>query len=82
MHPESTKMIDTVPIGSGLPICSGAGGMVAICAGTKGHSAMVGLRYHRVRQKRLQDSHGTHTPQARAFRDLICAATTGTGAMR
>lgn len=48
------------------------GGMVVICAGTTGFSAMVDLRYHWVRQKRLQGSHGTNDEQARAYNDLVC----------
>ncbi len=48
-----------------------AGGMVAICAGTTGYSAMVDLRYHWVRQKRLQGSHGTNDEQARAYNQLM-----------
>jgi len=47
------------------------GGMVVICAGTTGYSAMVDLRYHWVRQKRLQGSHGTNDKQARAYNQLI-----------
>lgn len=49
------------------------GGMVVICAGTTGFDAMVDLRYHWARQKRLQGSHGTNDDQATAFNDLICA---------
>lgn len=47
------------------------GGMVVICAGTTGFDAMVDLRYHWTRQKRLQGSHGTNDPQATAYNDLI-----------
>lgn len=47
------------------------GGMVAICAGTTGYNAMVDLRYHWTRQKRLQGSHGTNDEQARAYNDLV-----------
>jgi crotonyl-CoA carboxylase/reductase len=50
-----------------------AGGMVVICAGTTGYSAVVDLRYHWVRQKRLQGSHGTNDEQARAYNDLVRA---------
>lgn len=49
------------------------GGMVVICAGTTGYSAMVDLRYHWVRQKRLQGSHGTNDVQAYAYNDLVRA---------
>ena len=51
-------------------VCDG-GGMVVICAGTTGYSAMVDLRYHWVRQKRLQGSHGTNDEQARAWAKLL-----------
>lgn len=47
------------------------GGMVVICAGTTGFDAMVDLRYHWTRQKRLQGSHGTNDEQAYAYNDLI-----------
>jgi crotonyl-CoA carboxylase/reductase len=47
------------------------GGMVVICAGTTGYSAMVDLRYLWVQQKRLQGSHGTNDEQARAYNDLV-----------
>jgi crotonyl-CoA carboxylase/reductase len=49
------------------------GGMIVICAGTTGYSAMVDLRYHWVRQKRLQGSHGTNDEQAYAYNDLVRA---------
>ncbi len=49
-----------------------AGGMVVICAGTTGYSASVDLRYHWVRQKRLQGSHGTNDEQAKAYNQLVC----------
>lgn len=45
--------------------------MVVICAGTTGYSASVDLRYHWVRQKRLQGSHGTNDPQAYAYNQLV-----------
>jgi crotonyl-CoA carboxylase/reductase len=48
-----------------------AGGMVVICAGTTGYSASVDLRYHWVRQKRLQGSHGSNDEQARAYNQLV-----------
>src|SRR5204863_6300574 len=59
---------DTVP--TSIFVCDG-GGMVVICAGTTGYSAMVDLRYHWVRQKRLQGSHGTNDEQARAWGRLL-----------
>lgn len=49
------------------------GGMVVICAGTTGFDAMVDLRYHWTRQKRLQGSHGTNDAQAVAYNDLVVA---------
>lgn len=51
------------------------GGMVVICAGTTGFDAMVDLRYHWTRQKRLQGSHGTNDAQASAYNDLVRAGT-------
>jgi crotonyl-CoA carboxylase/reductase len=61
---------DTVP--TSIFVCDG-GGMVVICAGTTGYSATVDLRYHWVRQKRLQGSHGTNDDQANAYNDLVRA---------
>jgi crotonyl-CoA carboxylase/reductase len=49
------------------------GGMVVICAGTTGYDALVDLRYHWTRQKRLQGSHGTNDEQAVAFNELVRA---------
>jgi crotonyl-CoA carboxylase/reductase len=46
-------------------------GMVVVCAGTTGYSAVVDLRYHWTRQKRLQGSHGSNDAQARAYNDLM-----------
>ena len=51
------------------------GGMVVICAGTTGYSAMVDLRYQWVHQKRLQGSHGTNDQQAIAYNDLVVNGT-------
>jgi crotonyl-CoA carboxylase/reductase len=61
---------DTMP--TSIFLCS-TGGMVVICAGTTGYDALVDLRYHWTRQKRLQGSHGTNDEQARAYNDLVCA---------
>ncbi len=58
----------TVP--TSIFVCE-AGGMVVICAGTTGYSASVDLRYHWVRQKRLQGSHGTNDQQAVAYNQLV-----------
>jgi crotonyl-CoA carboxylase/reductase len=58
----------TVP--TSVVVCAD-GGMVVICAGTTGYSAVVDLRYHWSRQKRLQGSHGTNDVQAHAYNDLV-----------
>ncbi len=59
----------TIP--TSIFVCE-AGGMVVICAGTTGYSASVDLRYHWVRQKRFQGSHGTNDGQAAAYNQLVC----------
>lgn len=59
---------DTIP--TSVFVCR-TGGMVVICAGTTGYDAMVDLRYHWTRQKRLQGSHGTNDDQARRYNDLV-----------
>jgi crotonyl-CoA carboxylase/reductase len=61
---------ETIP--TSVFVCDG-GGMIVICAGTSGYSAMVDLRYHWTRQKRLQGSHGTNDEQANAYNDLVRA---------
>jgi len=58
----------TIP--TSIYVCE-AGGMVVICAGTTGYAASVDLRYHWVRQKRLQGSHGTNDEQATAYNNLV-----------
>jgi crotonyl-CoA carboxylase/reductase len=58
----------TIP--TSIFVCE-SGGMVVICAGTTGYSASVDLRYHWVRQKRLQGSHGSNDEQARAYNQLV-----------
>ena len=58
----------TIP--TSIFVCE-TGGMVVICAGTSGYSASVDLRYHWVRQKRLQGSHGTNDAEARAYNQLV-----------
>ena len=45
--------------------------MVVICARITGYSAMVDLRYHWLRQKRLQGSHGSNDEQAVAYNQLV-----------
>jgi crotonyl-CoA carboxylase/reductase len=47
------------------------GGMVVICAGTTGYSATLDLRYHWMRQKRLQGTHYANRAQTRALNDLV-----------
>jgi crotonyl-CoA carboxylase/reductase len=49
------------------------GGMVVICAGTSGYSAMIDVRYLWTKQKRFQGSHGTNDEQAIAYNDLVRA---------
>lgn len=60
----------TIP--TSIFVCA-SGGMVVICAGTTGYDAVVDLRYHWTRQKRLQGSHGTNDGQARAYNELVCS---------
>jgi crotonyl-CoA carboxylase/reductase len=60
---------ETIP--TSIFVCE-AGGMVVICAGTTGYTACVDLRYHWVRQKRLQGSHGSNDAQAAAYNQLVC----------
>jgi crotonyl-CoA carboxylase/reductase len=64
-HPGSA----TIP--TSILVCA-PGGMVVICAGTTGYDAVVDLRHHWTRQKRLQGSHGVNDDQARAYNDLVC----------
>ena len=59
---------DTIP--TSIFVCD-TGGMVVVCAGTTGYSAVVDLRYHWTRQKRLQGSHGTNDEQAYAHNELV-----------
>jgi crotonyl-CoA carboxylase/reductase len=49
------------------------GGMIVICAGTTGYNATFDLRYHWMRQKRLQGSHFANDDQARGVNDLVIA---------
>jgi crotonyl-CoA carboxylase/reductase len=49
------------------------GGMVVICAGTTGYNATLDLRYHWMRQKRLQGSHFANDAQAKGINDLVIA---------
>lgn len=47
------------------------GGMVVVCAGTTGYNATLDLRYHWMRQKRLQGSHFANDDQCKGFNDLV-----------
>lgn len=49
------------------------GGMIVICAGTTGYNATLDLRYHWMRQKRLQGSHFANDAQAKGLNDLVIA---------
>jgi crotonyl-CoA carboxylase/reductase len=51
-------------------VCS-TGGMVVICAGTSGYDVSLDLRYHWMRQKRMQGSHLANDEQAAAVTMLI-----------
>jgi crotonyl-CoA carboxylase/reductase len=61
---------DTLP--TSAFICD-TGGMVVICAGTTGYNATLDLRYHWMRQKRLQGSHFANDVQAKGINDLVSA---------
>lgn len=61
---------DTIP--SSVFVCD-TGGMVVVCAGTTGYSAVSDLRYLWMRQKRLQGSHFANDEQATAFNELVLA---------
>lgn len=47
------------------------GGMIVICAGTTGYNITMDLRYHWMRQKRLQGSHLSNDEQAAAVTKLV-----------
>jgi crotonyl-CoA carboxylase/reductase len=59
---------ETIP--TSIFVCD-SGGMVVICAGTTGYSAVADLRYLWMRQKRLQGSHFANDEQSIAFNQLI-----------
>ena len=59
---------DTVP--TSIFVCD-TGGMVVICAGTTGYNATTDLRYHWMRQKRLQGSHFANDDQAIGVNNLV-----------
>lgn len=58
----------TIP--TSIVVCD-TGGMVVICAGTTGYSAVSDLRYLWMRQKRLQGSHFANDEQAAALNRLV-----------
>lgn len=72
----SPRIVFEHPGESTLPtscfVCD-TGGMVVICAGTTGYNATLDLRYHWMRQKRLQGSHFANDAEAKGFNDLVCA---------
>jgi crotonyl-CoA carboxylase/reductase len=51
-------------------VCA-TGGMVVICAGTTGYNVTLDLRYHWMRQKRLQGSHLSNDQQAAEVTRLV-----------
>jgi crotonyl-CoA carboxylase/reductase len=51
-------------------VCA-TGGMIVICAGTTGYNITMDLRYHWMRQKRLQGSHLSNDEQAAAVTRLV-----------
>ncbi len=59
---------NTIPT-SGM-MCE-TGGMVVICAGTTGYNATLDLRYHWMRQKRLQGSHFANDVQCAGINKLV-----------
>jgi len=59
---------ETIP--TSIFVCD-TGGMVVICAGTTGYSAVADLRYLWMRQKRLQGSHFANDEQAAAFNRMV-----------
>lgn len=63
-HPGET----TVP--TSIFVCE-TGGMVVICAGTTGYNATVDLRYHWMRQKRLQGSHFANDEQSEGVNNMV-----------
>ena len=65
-HPGET----TIP--TSIFVCE-TGGMVVVCAGTTGFNATLDLRYHWMRQKRLQGSHFANDDQAIGINDLVIA---------
>lgn len=70
----SPRIVFEHPGESTLPtscfVCA-TGGMVVICAGTTGYTVTLDLRYHWMRQKRLQGSHLSNDEQAAAVTALV-----------
>jgi len=66
-HPGET----TIP--TSILVCE-TGGMVVVCAGTTGYNATLDLRYHWMRQKRLQGSHFANDDQAIGVNNLVIDA--------
>jgi crotonyl-CoA carboxylase/reductase len=60
----------TIP--TSIFVCE-TGGMVVICAGTSGYNATLDLRYHWMRQKRLQGSHFANDEQSKGINDLVAS---------
>ncbi len=58
----------TIP--TSIFVCD-TGGMVVVCAGTTGYNATLDLRYHWMRQKRLQGSHFANDEQAAGITQLV-----------
>jgi crotonyl-CoA carboxylase/reductase len=70
----SPRIVFEHPGESTLPtscfVCA-TGGMVVICAGTTGYNVTLDLRYHWMRQKRLQGSHLSNDEQAAAVTRMV-----------
>ena len=70
----SPRIVFEHPGESTLPtsgFVAATGGMVVICAGTTGYNITMDLRYHWMRQKRLQGSHLSNDEQAAAVNQLM-----------
>ena len=70
----SPRIVFEHPGESTLPtsgFVASTGGMVVICAGTTGYNITMDLRYHWMRQKRLQGSHLSNDEQAAAVNQLM-----------
>jgi len=63
-HPGETTLPTSCFVAS-------TGGMIVICAGTTGYTVTLDLRYHWMRQKRLQGSHLSNDEQAAAVTKLV-----------